>query len=156
MLSSGLLGSDIRVMVIESEKVNFLRFWSDSCTWIKPLYSDVSRGLERPPPTQRRYSDLKCRIHLLCTILDRPAALAVDSPVFRKRYEISFRFRQRRARNNAEITGNRALFSEITKNTANFDDTINRNTQPSQKEVWLIKLTVTRAFSSTNKIHSDN
>jgi len=61
--------------------------------------------------------------------------LAVDSPVFRKRYEISFRFRQRRARNNAEITGNRALFSEITKNTANFDDTINRNTQPSQKEV---------------------
>jgi len=52
------------------------------------------------------------------------------TPIFRKRYEISFRFRQKRARNNAEITRNRALFSEITKNTANFDDTIYRNTQP--------------------------
>jgi hypothetical protein len=52
------------------------------------------------------------------------------TPVFRKRYEISFRFRQRRARNYAEITRNRALFSEITKDTANYDDTIYRNTQP--------------------------
>jgi hypothetical protein len=54
------------------------------------------------------------------------------TPVFRKRYDISFRFRQKRTRNNAEITRNRALFSEITKNTANFGDTIYRNnTQPS-------------------------
>jgi hypothetical protein len=40
------------------------------------------------------------------------------TPVVRKRYEISFRFRQRRARYYAEITLNRALFSETTKNTA--------------------------------------
>jgi len=53
------------------------------------------------------------------------------TPVFRKRCNISFRFRQRKARNNTEITQNRALFSEITRNTANFDDTIYRNTQPS-------------------------
>jgi hypothetical protein len=37
---------------------------------------------------------------------------------------------QRRARNYAGITRNGASFSEITKNTAKFDDTIYRNTPP--------------------------
>jgi hypothetical protein len=60
------------------------------------------------------------------------------TPVFRKRHnDTRLRFDfvkgEHRARNYnyAEITRNRALFSEITENAVNFGDTIYRYTQPS-------------------------
>jgi len=76
------------------------------------------------------------------------------TPVFRKRYGISFRFRQKRARNNAEITRNRALFSEITKNTANFDGTIYRtrtNTNPNDTEANAAGISVRACVARKSK-----
>jgi len=54
-------------------------------------------------------------------------------------------------RNNAKRFGNGALFSEITRNTANLDDTIYRNTQP-RRAININPLTLNKVISASQSI----